>query len=1321
MAQPHLSTAANVIDSRIANDTLPPLYSFVSQGVSPPNTYSIAPSPLWAPFFKKESYMMPDAVLDEINVADGASGAGAIIGVLKEVERAYVAFGKRIWLWDWKDPDNLHVFDQIDDTIVGVGLVVPKPGMFVDTIKHLLVVSTPTSVTLFGLALATAQDSPTNRSDLAIYLTNLSVPTYGLTLSSFGSTTNGRIFCVGSTGHLHEIDYRSEETYTRKQCEVLDWTKGGLTNNPRYALLNYFSPKTAVQHSGSIDDRTECRVDSERGLVYCLQRGNSIEMYNIWTSSGSLDGAPDLRVKITDLCREALRFTVPSQVLDPKTCRLISLDIIGKDEAGDSLISLMACTNTGVRLYFSHRSVGYMSSYPALQLHHVRLPPSGQPAASTSIQPPYGSSNPQTQPSHSPGFPVFDNIAAATCFKRGFFLASTAGSIDELNSTSNLIAAAPDAGKLLKGHLESRSTSGVNPVVSLAGTRMSPQLFEFSSLLDIEGSVWALEDISPPSAFFASHELAGQTFDKRREFLIVTNMGTNLVVRQRPVDVLFNLLNTGIGVSSTRDTDLQLFCENFGRDQTCAMCLCVAAGIGILSLSKSEDGMTVTGQRQASHEAINSAKRLLYELGGHATSLDRMFTQGSQASISQGSLSSDGKVAFSGRHEALAICLARLLRPIWKEKVVVQTAQNLPVTSAVPEKTLIMVQRDLSALQSFVERDWQLFTAIVDQRRHAGQERDSNAAEQQSLNTLRLLLTQAVEAIAFTLLLIDYQLPNIVAGCTEAIRTGLMSLTYQTLLTTESGREIARSLVNVIINQQIGQQQSIDAISDILQHRCGSFCSAEDVLLYKALESLRRASTLHVPSERNSTLHEALRLLLKATKHLSHEKLLEICNHFNSLHFPSGAIDLALACARQWDSENKGLAFWQQGMPPTDTVGRELYNKREACYKMATETLEKVDQMRLDVLSSTRIASGGKQASLQADEIKAIQENAFGKALSSDDECFHHFLYRWYLQHNMVDQLLRVRSSFIEGFLRRFQRWELLWQYYVENSSYLSAAIVLSHLADSEEQYTLAARIEYLSLALANAKSQPPTPADASEVIQLVQHLEEKLEVAQVQLGIVRDLQDNQDIDLELRAERLAKLNEKLFSISELYNEFALPLDLFEMQLVIFNVAEYDEQDSEGIYRTIFEHVKDKGFDAVGMKFTDLARRLYPATFPLRSIVLLLEEFDFKEVSATSLQSHWIVNALLAGGIPHSHLFNVLDDLWRSKAIPFHTSDGLLHLTREIVFLTETWLKHGKNVYAAEIQAALGRHLMGLSSLGFTSQDLVRRLKELQNEILQRY
>ena len=47
---------------------------------------------------------------------------------------------------------DFQVFDQLDQLIVSVALVTPKPGLFNSDIQHLLVVATPVEITLLGLA-----------------------------------------------------------------------------------------------------------------------------------------------------------------------------------------------------------------------------------------------------------------------------------------------------------------------------------------------------------------------------------------------------------------------------------------------------------------------------------------------------------------------------------------------------------------------------------------------------------------------------------------------------------------------------------------------------------------------------------------------------------------------------------------------------------------------------------------------------------------------------------------------------------------------------------------------------------------------------------------------------------------------------------------------------------------------------------------------------------------------------------------------------------------------------------------------------------------
>lgn len=278
-------------------------------------------------------------------------------------------------------------------------------------------------------------------------------------------------------------------------------------------------------------------------------------------------------------------------------------------------------------------------------------------------------------------------------------------------------------------------------------------------------------------------------------------------------------------------------------------------------------------------------------------------------------------------------------------------------------------------------------------------------AEQKSIAALRQLLTQAVEAISFVLLLIDYRISDIIGSCSPEDQKAILDLTFQTLITTKKGRDMARSLVSAVINQQIGRQLSVDAISDTLQQRCGSFCSADDVLLYKAIEATRRAKDTTVSSERLDSLRESLRLFTKASSHLSHDRLKDICGEYNDLNYPLGVVDLCLACAESWDTGKRGLGHWLDGCPPNDPRAA-TYDLRKRCYSLVFEGLERTDIRLNDAANPTKPS---KPNALSFEEADGIRTNAYNKALSSQDELFHQNMYDWFISRGMTDQLLEVR------------------------------------------------------------------------------------------------------------------------------------------------------------------------------------------------------------------------------------------------------------------------------------------------------------------------
>lgn len=191
------------------------------------------------------------------------------------------------------------------------------------------------------------------------------------------------------------------------------------------------------------------------------------------------------------------------------------------------------------------------------------------------------------------------------------------------------------------------------------------------------------------------------------------------------------------------------------------------------------------------------------------------------------------------------------------------------------------------------------------------------------------------------------------------------------------------------------------------------------------------------------------------------------------------------------------------------------------------------------------------------EEADSLRTNAYNKALSVKDEFFHFELYDWYLSRGLSNQLLEVRdldlkasrhqaltktrtlqtrTSYLEAFLSRepttLEKTDLLWQYYVRTGRFAAAASVLAALADTSAfPLALHQRVEYLSLAVGNAKSQVPSTS-RGDTVQFLTEIEEKLEVAQVQIEIFRAIEEG-SLPQDEKQQWLDKVEDRLFTISE--------------------------------------------------------------------------------------------------------------------------------------------------------------------------------------------
>jgi nuclear pore complex protein Nup155 len=91
---------------------------------------------------------------------------------------------------------------------------------------------------------------------------------------------------------------------------------------------------------------------------------------------------------------------------------------------------------------------------------------------------------------------------------------------------------------------------------------------------------------------------------------------------------------------------------------------------------------------------------------------------------------------------------------------------------------------------------------------------------------------------------------------------------------------------------------------------------------------------------------------------------------------------------------------------------------------------------------------------------------------------------------------------------------------------------VLALLAETTAfPLSLQKRVEYLSLAVGNAKSQLPS-GTRGDSVQFLTDVEEKLEVAQVQIEIFRAIEES-NLDEDEKKVWLEKIEDRLFTVTE--------------------------------------------------------------------------------------------------------------------------------------------------------------------------------------------
>ncbi len=150
-------------------------------------------------------------------------------------EREIISFFFVKQIWTYEHGRDAAYFDGLNHLIVSVGLVKPKPGVFIADVKYLLILTTPIEIVVLGVTFgdSTKSSTETNFSEMQLMNKPIFIVNTDVAITTVVGTKDQRIFLGGRDGCLYEISYRAESTWLGKRCWKVNHSQG---------LMSYMVP-----------------------------------------------------------------------------------------------------------------------------------------------------------------------------------------------------------------------------------------------------------------------------------------------------------------------------------------------------------------------------------------------------------------------------------------------------------------------------------------------------------------------------------------------------------------------------------------------------------------------------------------------------------------------------------------------------------------------------------------------------------------------------------------------------------------------------------------------------------------------------------------------------------------------------------------------------------------------------------------------------------------------------------------------------------------------------------------------------------------------
>lgn len=1277
---------------------------------------------------------LPDKFFDEYNSTECATK----IGLFPEIERAWIAVDNRLIMWNHNSSDNggfLTVdLSQIKHTILQVKLVKPKPMVFVESVNHLLVVATTMEIIIFIIK----HDAATN--SLEIFSPDLLVSTQGLLINNIAFNDNtGDIYFAGEGEgvNIWRLDYSNKSTFTKNKCDKVCMTKSGFTSVLPYKLPGTGSYASAAAAASGVKGAstnsipevvTQLEVDVSRNVLYSLSNKSVIRVYQLQTNQEHFTQYNQLTPSemfkgISALFNDASLTNFESF----SKFRIMSIQHIGSAESSN--IQMIAITNYGCRILLR---LGITSSFPSfafassltsklkLTVVSIKFPPSKE---SPKLNPELDSFTRDKQylaqlVTNQRKSQLLKNTKFAKVLSPGVFLC-----VKRTKQSDRLFVCTANYGFLKKNGKLVEDAEFFKIGADDDSIEAGPNTY----IQDIIQLTPSMNATQTPNGY--ANVFATQYTKKPLQFAVLTNFGIQVFTFRTPDQILKNL----------NDETLENFMEENGYEETCSTLLYLSCSYGTHN-----------------HDTLRRKAQQLFAMCGNNARLQPQPQLPSTTQTLYQKLQFSGgdshptidQVILSDRFYGTCLMVSRLFRNFWNTKVfaplpyikfINQGGLKVELSTIKDDNLLISgITINKKQVEFFIGSIIVLIDFFVENGNciqglnapdySSDPSRFANEiclrAEHIAFTAILKSLNLIKEALSFTMVLIEeIQLSqtnfnDILKFLSVQNQINLLSLTFRDLLLPNIDvKNLIKDLLSAIINKNILKGGSIDSIATSLQGRCGSFCSTNDVFVFKAIENLTRAKSVGGRDNdlKTKCLNNAVLLFEEAFETLTFENIKNSVDTMVDLEYYAGAIKMCLNIAQKLRSAVAA------SLPITNTnhtngVGKLLEAGNGGVsdgrntlitqlYQIVFSILTKVD------LKAILITESNDQFVIN--DFIETRDIAYETCFSSKDKYFHYEFYQWFIDQDVSDRLLEINTPFILPFLEEnsennLKLTDLLWLYHAKRENFFAAANILYALAISDFNLSLQQRIEYLSRANGFCNCTCP-PNLRQKMVQLAAVIGELFEVANVQFELLNHIKQDTRISEANQALAIGELNYKIMNASELFNSYTDPLGYYDLCLFIFKISDYKNTEDilkrwELYFEKLFhdflvpanktnraQALREPFHVAITNAVVSVGTRLSKnsVVFPVEDLVKLVSKYlreaaDEEQSNGNGADTQQtpvgaIVDMFIRSGVSHEKLYHVLRNIIELDSLDSATASDSL-IPAEMVYLIKNWYSNDKKV-----------------------------------------